>query len=72
MKHSLAILIAALIGSVTAATVATAAEPEDPRVQAFIPLLNPAGRAAVIYPESARPRNVVGHGTGSGHLRPGW
>jgi TonB family protein len=56
MKHRLAFLIAPLM----ATTAAIAAEPEDPRVQAFIPLLNPAGRVAVVYPESARPQNMVG------------
>jgi TonB family protein len=60
MKHRLAFLIAPLIAPLIATTIAIAAEPEDPRVQAFIPILNPAGRVAVVYPELARPRNLVG------------
>jgi len=60
MKHCLAFLIAALLAAITAGPAAIAAEPEDPRVQAFIPLLNPAARVAVVYPESARLQDSVG------------
>src|SRR5450432_368621 len=52
MKHRLAVLMAV--------TVAIAAGQHDPRVQAFIPMLNPARRVAVVYPESARPTELRG------------
>jgi TonB family protein len=52
MKHDLVLLVA------TAAAIA--AEPQDPRVQAFIPMLNPVRKVAVVYPESARPQNLRG------------
>jgi TonB family protein len=52
MKRNLVLLVAV--------TVAIAAEPQDPRVQAFIPTLNPVHRVAVVYPESARQQNLRG------------
>ena len=52
MKHRLAVLMAV--------TVAIAAGQHDPRVQAFIPMLNPARRVAVVYPESVSSQNLQG------------